>query len=95
MYRNSIVRKQFLMYLVTISVCVLLMGLMFSVIYTRHYMSETKRELVEQGAKVSNAIDHVTQKRLCTRHCRTRHAFRRCKPSISRRHDHQHHQQGA
>ncbi|HIY04205.1 MAG TPA: HAMP domain-containing histidine kinase [Candidatus Anaerotignum merdipullorum] len=59
MYRNSIVRKQFLMYLVTISVCVLLMGLMFSVIYTRHYMSETKRELVEQGAKVSNAIDQA------------------------------------
>ena len=49
MFKKSIVIKQFLLYMATISFCVILMGGMLSVIYTNHYMSETKQELIEQG----------------------------------------------
>lgn len=56
MYKKSIVKKQFLLYIGTISICVLLLGTMLSVVYTKHYMNETKQELITQGEKVSNAI---------------------------------------
>ncbi len=56
MYKKSIVKKQFLLYMVTISICVLLLGTMLSVVYTKHYMNETKQELISQGEKVSQAI---------------------------------------
>ena len=57
MFKKSIVIKQFLLYMATISFCVILMGGMLSVIYTNHYMSETKQELIEQGEKIAGAIN--------------------------------------
>lgn len=57
MFKKSIVIKQFLLYMATISFCVILMGGMLSVIYTNHYMSETKQELIEQGEKIAAAIN--------------------------------------
>ena len=57
MFKKSIVIKQFLLYMATISFCVILMGGMLSVIYTTHYMSETKQELIEQGEKIAGAIN--------------------------------------
>ena len=62
MFKKSIVIKQFLLYMATISFCVILMGGMLSVIYTNHYMSETKQELIEQGWLVLRFWDFEIKK---------------------------------
>lgn len=53
---KSIATKQFLLYVGTMTVCLMIMGASLSVAYTRHYMNEVKDELIEQGGKISNAI---------------------------------------
>lgn len=53
---KSIATKQFLLYVGTITACILIMGASLSVAYTRHYMSGVKEELIEQGGKISGAI---------------------------------------
>lgn len=54
---KSLTTKQFLLYLGTIFICVLLTGSMLSVTFTRYYMDETKEELIYQGRKIAVAID--------------------------------------
>lgn len=59
MFGKSIVLRQFLQYLCTILICVILMGAMLSVVYTNHYMEEIRQELIVRGEKISNAIDNA------------------------------------
>ncbi|MBM6829253.1 HAMP domain-containing histidine kinase [Anaerotignum lactatifermentans] len=53
---KSIATKQFLLYVGTLTVCLMIMGASLSVAYTRHYMNGVKDELIEQGRKISSAI---------------------------------------
>lgn len=53
---KSIATKQFLLYVGTLTVCLMIMGASLSVAYTRQYMGQVKDELIEQGGKISNAI---------------------------------------
>lgn len=53
---KSIVKKQMLLYLSTIAVCVVVLGAVLAVVYTRHYMNEKKDELIAQGEKIADAF---------------------------------------
>lgn len=53
---KSILKRQMLLYLGTIGICVTLMGGTLGVLYTNHYMKETKEELVLQGEKIANTF---------------------------------------
>ena len=55
MKKDSIVRKQMLLYMTTIGVLILLLCGTLAVIYTNHYMGEKKEELIRQGEKISAA----------------------------------------
>lgn len=55
MKKDSIVRKQMLLYMTTIGVLILLLCGALAVIYTNHYMGEKKEELIRQGEKISSA----------------------------------------
>lgn len=54
--KKSIVKKQMMLYLGTIAICVLILSMALSVVYTRHYMNEKRSELIEQGQKIAAAI---------------------------------------
>lgn len=54
--KKSIVKKQMMLYLGTIAICVLILSMALSVIYTRHYMNEKRSELIIQGQKIAAAI---------------------------------------
>lgn len=56
MKKKSIVKKQMMLYLGTIAVCVVILSMVLSVVYTRHYMNEKRDELVEQGQKIAAAF---------------------------------------
>ena len=56
MKQRSILKQQMLLYLVTIGVCVTLIGGTLGVLYTRHYMNETEEELVLQGEKLADTF---------------------------------------
>ncbi|MGN1231174.1 MAG: HAMP domain-containing protein, partial [Anaerotignum sp.] len=56
MKKDSIVRKQMLLYMTTIAVCISLMGGALTLVYTSHYMNEKKEELITQGEKISAAF---------------------------------------
>ena len=56
MKKDSIVRKQMLLYMSTIAVCVMLVGCALALVYTTHYMNEKKDELVLQGEKIAEAF---------------------------------------
>ncbi|MBQ2413167.1 MAG: hypothetical protein II313_07110, partial [Anaerotignum sp.] len=53
MKKDSIVRKQMLLYMTTIGVLIMLLCGSLAVIYTNHYMSEKKNELIVQN-KIEN-----------------------------------------
>ncbi len=53
MKKDSIVHKQLWLYICTISVCMALLGCALTFVYTRHYMTEKKEELIRQGQKIS------------------------------------------
>ena len=53
MKKRSIVKKQMLLYLGTIAVCVFTLCGVLSMAYTRQYMNEKKDELIEQGQKIA------------------------------------------
>ena len=55
MKKDSIVRKQMLLYMTTIGILILLLCGALAVIYTNHYMGEKKEELVSQGEKIATA----------------------------------------
>ena len=55
MKKDSIVRKQMLLYMTTIGILILLLCGALAVIYTNHYMGEKKEELVGQGEKIATA----------------------------------------
>ena len=55
MRKDSIVRKQMLLYMTTIGVLILLLCGTLAVIYTNHYMGEKKEELTSQGEKIAAA----------------------------------------
>ena len=55
MKKDSIVRKQMLLYMTTIGVLIMLLCGSLAVIYTNHYMGEKKNELIVQGEKIANA----------------------------------------
>lgn len=56
MKRKSIVKKQMMLYLGTIAASVVILSVVLSMIYTRHYMNEKRDELIEQGQKIAAAI---------------------------------------
>ena len=56
MKKDSIVRKQMLLYMSTIAVCVMLVGGALALVYTTHYMNEKKDELILQGEKIAEAF---------------------------------------
>lgn len=56
MKKDSIVRKQMLLYMTTIAVCISLMGGALTLVYTTHYMNEKREELVTQGEKIATAF---------------------------------------
>ena len=55
MKKDSIVRKQMLLYMTTIGILILLLCGALAVIYTNHYMGEKKEELIGQGEKIATA----------------------------------------
>ncbi|MBQ3031404.1 MAG: HAMP domain-containing protein [Anaerotignum sp.] len=55
MKRDSIVRKQMLLYMTTIGILILILCGALAVIYTNHYMGEKKGELIHQGEKIASA----------------------------------------
>ncbi len=59
MHKGSIVRRQMLLYIGTIVVCVLILGVILSVVYTQHYMKEKRNELIQQGGKISVAFTNA------------------------------------
>lgn len=59
MKKDSIVRKQFLLYMVTIGVLSLILCGTLAVVYTRHYMEEKEEELIRQGEKISAAYSRA------------------------------------
>ena len=59
MRKDSIVRKQMLLYMTTIGVLILLLCGTLAVIYTNHYMGEKKEELTSQGEKIAAAYSEA------------------------------------
>ncbi|MDO4530692.1 MAG: HAMP domain-containing sensor histidine kinase [Bacillota bacterium] len=55
MKRDSIVRKQMLLYMVTIGVMITFICGALTLVYTNHYMEEKENELIRQGEKIVNA----------------------------------------
>lgn len=56
MKKDSIVRKQMLLYMTTIGILIMILVGSLAVIYTNHYMNEKEEELISQGEKISNAF---------------------------------------
>ena len=61
MKRDSIVRKQMLLYMTTIGVLTLILCGALAVIYTNHYMGEKKEDLIGQGEKIAAAYQEAYQ----------------------------------
>ena len=55
MKKDSIVRKQMLLYMSTIGILILLLCGSLAVIYTNHYMNEKEEDLIRQGEKIAVA----------------------------------------
>lgn len=55
MKKDSIVRKQMLLYMSTIGILIMLLCGALAVIYTNHYMSEKEEDLIRQGEKIAAA----------------------------------------
>lgn len=55
MKKDSIVRKQMMLYMATIAVIVAIFGGSIALIYTNHYMNEKKEDLIGQGRKIAEA----------------------------------------
>ena len=55
MKKDSIVRKQMLLYMSTIGILIMLLCGALALIYTNHYMGEKEKELIRQGEKISDA----------------------------------------
>lgn len=55
MKKDSIVRKQMLLYMTTLALFVMLLGGALGFVYTRHYMNEKRDELITQGEKIAEA----------------------------------------
>ena len=55
MKKDSIVRKQMMLYMATIAVIVAIFGGSIALIYTNHYMNEKKEDLIGQGQKIAEA----------------------------------------
>ncbi len=50
---KSIFTKQLLLYVGTLLAVFILVGIILSMVYTQHYMDETKEDLINQGMKIS------------------------------------------
>lgn len=59
MQKKSIIKRQMLFYTGTIIVCVFLLGVVLSTVYSRHYMDEKRDELILQEQKISKAISEA------------------------------------
>lgn len=59
MKKDSIVRKQMLLYMTTIGVLILILCGSLAVIYTKHYMGEKEKELIGQGEKIAAAYSEA------------------------------------
>lgn len=55
MKKDSIVRKQMMLYMATIAVIIAIFGGSMALIYTSHYMNEKKEDLISQGQKIAEA----------------------------------------
>ena len=55
MKKDSIVRKQMMLYMATIAVIIAIFGGSIALIYTNHYMNEKKEDLISQGQKIAEA----------------------------------------
>ncbi len=59
MKKDSIVRKQMLLYMTTIGVLIAILCGSLAVIYTKHYMGEKEKELIGQGEKIAAAYSRA------------------------------------
>lgn len=57
MKKDSIVRKQMLLYMTTVALFVMIFGASIAVIYTRHYMNEKRNMLISQGEKIAETYE--------------------------------------
>lgn len=58
MQKESLVKKQMVLYIGTVAVCVMILGAMLSMVYTQHYMKEKREDLIQQGAKIAVAFSN-------------------------------------
>lgn len=56
MKKDSIVRKQMILYMTTIGVLITILGGTLALVYTKHYMNEKEEELIDQGEKIAAAF---------------------------------------
>ena len=59
MKKDSIVRKQMLLYMTTIGVLIMLLCGALALIYTNHYMNEKEKDLIRQGEKIATAYSRA------------------------------------
>lgn len=59
MEKKSIIHKQVIINGATILLCILVLGVILTSIYTRHYMEEKQTQLTEQGQKISQAFSEA------------------------------------
>ena len=55
MKNDSIVRKQMMLYMVTIAIFVAVVCGALTIFYTKHYMAEKRDELIQKGEKIAQA----------------------------------------
>lgn len=55
MKKDSIVRKQMLLYMSTIGILTMLLCGALALVYTNHYMNEKEKDLIRQGEKIASA----------------------------------------
>ena len=59
MKKDSIVRKQMLLYMTTIGVLIMLLCGALALVYTNHYMNEKEKDLIRQGEKIATAYSRA------------------------------------
>ena len=59
MKKDSIVRKQMLLYMTTIGVLIMLLCGALALVYTNHYMNEKEKDLIRQGEKIAAAYSRA------------------------------------
>lgn len=56
MQKKSIVKKQLILYTSTITICVFLLGVVLSTVYSKHYLDEKREEMARQGKQIAEEV---------------------------------------